>query len=155
LNSTSVEFLKKSIAFVREAPVIGHGTGSIPELFRRSTLGQTGAASIVSVNPHNQILAVAIQIGAVDAAVLLAMWLAHFALFYRAGLLAWIGTVVVIENVVSSLTSSHLFDFVHGWLYVLGVGILGGVTYGDRLMANESVASSRVNSRSKPQGRRD
>jgi O-antigen ligase len=124
-----IEFLKKSIAFVREAPVIGHGTGSIPELFRRSTLGQTGAASIVSVNPHNQILAVAIQIGAVGAAVLLAMWLAHFALFYRAGLLAWIGTLVVVENVVSSLTSSHLFDFVHGWLYVLAVGIIGGTMH--------------------------
>jgi O-antigen ligase len=142
-----IEFLKKSIAFVRGAPVIGHGTGSIPELFRRSTVGQTGATAIVSVNPHNQILAVAIQIGAVGAAVLLAMWLAHFVLFYRAGLLAWIGAVVVVENVVSSFTSSHLFYFVHGWLYVLSVGILGGVTYGDRLLANEPVASSRVNSR--------
>jgi hypothetical protein len=124
-----VEFLKKSIAFVREAPVIGHGTGSIPDLFRRSTVGQTGAAAIASVNPHNQILAVAIQIGALGAALLLAMWLAHFVLFYRAGLMAWIGTVIVVENVVSSLTSSHLFDFVHGWLYVLGVGIIGGMMH--------------------------
>ena len=65
-----IEFLKKSIAFVREAPVIGHGTGSIPDLFRRSTIGQTGAAAVVSVNPHNQILAVAIQLGLVGATVL-------------------------------------------------------------------------------------
>jgi O-antigen ligase len=122
-----VEFLKKSIAFIREASVIGHGTGSIPELFRRSTVGQTGAAAVVSVNPHNQLLAVAIQIGIVGAAVLLAMWLAHFSVFHSTGLIAWIGTVVVVENVVSSLTSSHLFDFVHGWLYVLGVGIIGGM----------------------------
>jgi O-antigen ligase len=127
-----VEFLKKSIAFVGEAPVIGHGTGSIPELFRRSTVGQTGATAVVSVNPHNQILAVAIQIGALGAALLLAMWIAHLVLFYRTGLMAWIGTVVVVENVVSSLTSSHLFDFVHGWLYVLGVGILGGMIQRDR-----------------------
>src|SRR6266566_139450 len=77
-----IEFLKKSIAFVGEAPVIGHGTGSIPELFRRSTVGQTGAAAVVSVNPHNQILAVAIQIGALGAALLLAMWVAHLVLFY-------------------------------------------------------------------------
>ncbi len=138
-----IEFLKKSIAFVREAPVIGHGTGSIPELFRRSTLGQTGAAAIVSVNPHNQILAVAIQIGALGAAVLLAMWLTHFLLFNAADLLAWIGTVVVVENVVSSLTSSHLFDFVHGWLYVLGVGIIGGVMKCDRLLAHELAPSSK------------
>ncbi len=124
-----LEFLKKSMTFAREAPVLGHGTGSIPELFRRSTVGQTGATAVVSVNPHNQILAVAIQIGALGAALLLAMWLAHFVLFYRAGLIAWIGTVVVVENVVSSLTSSHLFDFVHGWLYVLAVGIIGGMMH--------------------------
>jgi O-antigen ligase len=132
------EFLKKSIAFVGEAPVIGHGTGSIPELFRRSTVGQTGATAVVSVNPHNQILAVAIQIGALGAALLLAMWVAHLVLFYRTGLMAWIGTLVVVENVVSSLTSSHLFDFVHGWLYVLGVGILGGMIQRDRSSINET-----------------
>jgi O-antigen ligase len=125
-----IEFIKKSIAFVREAPVIGHGTGSIPDLFRRSTLGQTGAAAVSSVNPHNQILAVAIQLGLVGAAVLLAMWAAHYCLFRASDLTAWIGTVVVVENAVSSLTSSHLFDFVHGWLYALGVGIAGGMTHG-------------------------
>jgi O-antigen ligase len=124
-----IEFVKKSIAFVGEAPVIGHGTGAIPELFRRSAVGQTGAAAGVSVNPHNQILAVAIQLGTMGAAVLLAMWLAHFLLFRTTGWVAWIGTVVVVENVVSSLSSSHLFDFVHGWLYVLGVGVMGGTIY--------------------------
>ena len=124
-----IEFLKKSIAFVREAPVIGHGTGSIPELFHRSAVGQTGAAAGVSVNPHNQILAVAIQLGTLGAAVLSAMWLAHFLLFRSNGWVAWIGTVVVIENVISSLSSSHLFDFVHGWLYVLAVGVMGGMIY--------------------------
>ena len=125
------EFLKKSIAFVREAPVIGHGTGSIPDLFRRSTIGQTGAAAVVSVNPHNQILAVATQLGLVGATVLLGMWLAHYLLFRATDLTAWIGTVVVVENVVSSLSSSHLFDFVHGWLYVLGVGVVGGMARGN------------------------
>ena len=126
-----IEFLKKSIAFVREAPVIGHGTGSIPDLFRRSTIGQTGAAAVVSVNPHNQILAVAIQLGLVGATVLLGMWLAHYLLFRATDLTAWIGTVVVVENVVSSLSSSHLFDFVHGWLYVLAVGVVGGMARGN------------------------
>jgi hypothetical protein len=122
-----IEFLKKSIAFIREAPVIGHGTGSIPEMFRRSVTGQTGVAAVVSVNPHNQIFAIAIQLGFVGAIVLLAMWAAHYFLFRGTNLIAWAGTVVVVQNVVSSLTSSHLFDFVHGWLYVLGVGVLGGM----------------------------
>jgi O-antigen ligase len=62
--------------------------------------------------------------------VLLAMWAAHYCLFRASDLTGWIGTVVVVENAVSSLTSSHLFDFVHGWLYVLGVGIAGGMARG-------------------------
>jgi O-antigen ligase len=121
-----VEFLRKSMTFVRSAPLFGHGTGSITDQFRRSAAGETGAAGLASENPHNQIFAVAIQLGLVGAALLLAMWTAHYLLFCAAGFTAWVGTVVVVENVVSSLTSSHLFDFMHGWLYVFGVGVVGG-----------------------------
>ncbi|MFY9695331.1 MAG: O-antigen ligase family protein [Xanthobacteraceae bacterium] len=122
-----VEFIKKSLRFVAEAPFIGHGTGSIAEMFRRSSIGESGAAAIPTVNPHNQVFAVAIQLGLLGAFLLLAMWLAHYLLFRVPGFAAWIGTVVVVENVVSSLTSSHLFDFMHGWLYVVGVGVAGGM----------------------------
>jgi hypothetical protein len=55
------------------------------------------------------------------------MWIAHYFLFRTAGRIAWIGTVVVVDNVVSSLVHSHLFDFMHGWLYVFGVGVVGGM----------------------------
>lgn len=58
--------------------------------------------------------------------VLLAMWVAHFMLFRSGGMTAWIGTIIVIQNVASSLFNSHLFDFTQGWLYVFGVGIAGG-----------------------------
>jgi O-antigen ligase len=122
-----IEFLRKSMTFVHEAPLIGHGTGSIADLFRRSAIGQTGAAGIATVNPHSQIFGVAIQLGLAGAVVLLAMWIAHYFLFRGAGWTAWVGTVVVVENIVSSLAHSHLFDFVHGWLYVLGVGVVGGM----------------------------
>jgi hypothetical protein len=60
------------------------------------------------------------------------MWIAHYFLFRAAGFTAWIGAIVVVENVVSSLTSSHLFDFMHGWLYVFGVGVVGGMMLRDR-----------------------
>jgi len=49
-------------------------------------------------------------------------------LFRTAGFAAWIGTVVVIENFISSLTSSHLSDFMHGGLYVFAVCVIGGMT---------------------------
>ncbi len=86
-----------------------------------------GAAGVATVNPHSQIFGVAIQLGLAGAAVLLAMWTAHYFLFRTAGWAAWAGTVVVVENVVSSLVHSHLFDFMHGWLYVFGVGVVGGL----------------------------
>jgi O-antigen ligase len=39
---------------------------------------------------------------------------------------------VVVQNVLSSLFNSHLFDFHEGWIYVLGVGIAGGMTLAAR-----------------------
>ena len=122
-----IEFLSKSVTFFREAPLIGHGTGAIADLFRRSAIGQTGAAGVATVNPHSQIFGVAIQLGLAGAAILVAMWIAHYLLFRTAGWTAWVGTVVLVENVVSSLVHSHLFDFTHGWLYVFGVGVAGGM----------------------------
>ncbi len=32
---------------------------------------------------------------------------------------------------IGSLFNSHLFDFTHGWTYVLGVGIAGGTVLKD------------------------
>ena len=122
-----VEFAKKSIAFIREAPIIGHGTGSMPALFTKSAIGQSGAAAAATTNPHNQTFAVAIQLGLIGAGVLWAMWIAHLLLFRGPGLVEWIGFVVVVQNIVGSLFNSHLFDFTQGWVYVLGVGVAGGM----------------------------
>jgi O-antigen ligase len=125
-------FLKESVAIIASAPIIGHGTGSIPEQFRYVTAGQSGAAAVVSVNPHNQTFGVAIQLGVLGAIVLWAMWIAHFFLFRGEGVAAWLGTVVVVENIGSSIAHSHLFDFTHGWLYVFAVGVLGGMVLQER-----------------------
>lgn len=120
-------FWTKSIGFIKSSPLIGHGTGSIRDQFKKSVVGRSGMAAQVAENPHNQILAVGIELGFAGIAVLLTMWLAHLALFRSAGLAAWVGLVVVIQNIVGSQFNSHLFDFTHGWVYVVGVGIAGGV----------------------------
>ena len=122
-----VAFLKESLAIISSAPLIGHGTGSIAEEFRQVTSGKNGAAAVPTVNPHNQTFAVAIQIGLIGAIVLWSMWIGHIRLFRGEGIIAWLGTVVVVENIVSSAVHSHLFDFANGWLYVFGVGVLGGM----------------------------
>ena len=122
-----VAFLKESLAIISSAPLIGHGTGSIAEEFRQVTSGKNGAAAVPTVNPHNQTFAVAIQIGLIGAIVLWSMWIAHIRLFGSEGITTWFGTVIVVENIVSSAVHSHLFDFANGWLYVFGVGVLGGM----------------------------
>jgi O-antigen ligase len=136
-----LEFWKKSIAFIRAAPILGHGTGSMPALFAKSATGQSGAASTATTNPHNQTFAVAIQLGLIGAGVLWAMWIAHLLLFRGSGLVQWIGLIVVVQNVVGSLFNSHLFDFNQGWVYVFGVGVAGGVALKNRAMQKPVVAA--------------
>jgi O-antigen ligase len=121
-----LEFWKKSVQFVAEAPVVGHGTGSIKGLFEQAAVGPAGAATAeVIANPHNQTLNVAVQWGVLGVAVLYAMWFSHLMLFRGDGLMAWIGLMVVVQNFFTSLFNSHIFDFNEGWIYVLGVGIAG------------------------------
>jgi O-antigen ligase len=122
-----LEFYRKSLRFISEAPLFGHGTGSIRGLFEEAAVDQRGAAAEVVSNPHNQTLNVAIQWGAIGIAVLYAMWLVHLMLFRGEGLATWIGLMVVVQNIFTSLFNSHLFDFNEGWVYVLGVGIAGGM----------------------------
>ena len=122
-----LEFWQKSLRFFAEAPVIGHGTGSTRGLFELAAIGQIGAHAEVVGNPHNQTLYVAVQWGAVGVVVLYAMWLVHLLLFRGDGLANWIGLLVVVQNIFTSLFNSHLFDFHEGWMYVLGVGVAGGM----------------------------
>jgi len=123
-----LEFWEKSLRFFTEAPVIGHGTGSTRGLFEAAATGPAGLAQgQVIGNPHNQTLNVAVQWGSVGVVILYAMWLSHFSLFRGEGLAAWIGLMVVLQNMFSSLFNSHLFDFHEGWMYVLGVGVAGGM----------------------------
>jgi O-antigen ligase len=128
-----IEFWKKSIGFIRQSPVIGNGTGSIHSLFERAAVGHTGTAGVAAANPHNQTLAVGIQLGLVGVTVLWAMWIAHLLLFRGNWLAEWIGLVVVVQNIFGSLFNSHLFDFVQGWVYVIGVGVAGGMVLKKRV----------------------
>jgi hypothetical protein len=71
-------------------------------------------------------LVVALQLGLIGTAMLLAMWIAHLALFRGGGQISWIGLAAVVQNMVGSLFNSHLSDFTQGWIYVFAVGVLGG-----------------------------
>jgi O-antigen ligase len=123
-----LEYWKESIDLISKSPIAGYGTGSIPALLTPVLARDTDAAAFATVNPHNQILVVAIQLGLIGTLTLLGMWMVHLRLFRGDGLISWIGSVAVVQNMVGSLFNSHLSDFTQGWIYVFAVGMLGGMT---------------------------
>ena len=102
------------------------------ELFRGVAVGGGGASSVITDQPHNQTFLIAIQVGLVGAALLFAMWISHLLLFRGGGLAAWLGTGIVVQNIVLGLFNSYLFEFTLGWVYVFGVGVLGGMVLRQR-----------------------
>jgi O-antigen ligase len=132
-SGSRLGFWRNSLLVLREAPILGHGTGMIGESFRRHADSNSGSSA---TNPHNQVFAVGIQLGAVGVAALLAMWAAHWWLFLRPGIAAWIGLITVTQNIVGSLFNSHLMDFTQAWIYVFGVGVFGGVVLSRRRDGN-------------------
>lgn len=123
-----LEFWRKSLTFFAEAPIIGHGSGSTRGLFELAATGAADRATAnVIGNPHNQTLNVAVQWGIVGVVLLYAMWLVHLLLFRGDGLANWLGLLVVVQNIFTSLFNSHIFDFHEGWMYVIGVGVAGGM----------------------------
>jgi O-antigen ligase len=126
-SGARLDFWRYSLRIVREAPVIGHGTGTIADEFRRHA---DGPADMTATNPHSQVFTVAIQLGAVGVIILLAMWAAHWLMFTVPGLPAWIGLMVVTQSIISCQFNSHLLDFTQGWLYVFGIGVFGGTVLG-------------------------
>lgn len=120
-----LELWGKSVELIKAAPIIGHGTGAARILLTREAPKQAGSPSIG--NPHNQTLLVMVQWGLLGALVLYSMWITHLLTFRGKGIVAWIGLVAVVQNILSSMFNSHLSDFYQGWLYVIAVGIAAGM----------------------------
>ena len=133
-SGARLSFWKNSLTIIRDAPVIGHGTGSTKTMFAKVT-GVDPVAAGAASNPHNQVFAVAIPLGVAGGLLLIAMWGAHFRLFWASNFAAWIGLIVVVQNIVSSMFNSHLLDFTQGWLYVWGVGVAGGMVLRRRALS--------------------
>ena len=123
-----LEYWRYAVSFFTQAPLKGHGTGSSQGLFERASRDSAWVTGVrVFPNPHNQTLHVAVQWGTIGIVVLYAIWILHLLLFRGDGLANWVGLLVVVQNVFTSLFNSHLFDFHEGWMYVIGVGVAGGI----------------------------
>lgn len=122
-----LEYWRKSIGFLSEKPWAGHGTGSVLQLFQAAAVGHTGTSAEIVANPHNQTLSAAIQWGLLGVLALYGMWTFHLRMFLGCGFIPELGLIVIVQNITGSLFNSHLSDFTEGWMYVLGVAILGGI----------------------------
>jgi len=138
-----LEFWQKSIQLIAGAPVFGHGTGTIRDLFRKLAGEGSGASAAITDQPHNQTFQIAIQLGLVGAALLFGVWISHLFLFRGGGLLAWLGVGMVVQNIVACLFNTFLLEFTLGWIYVFGVGVLGGMIFRRRLSGDPPGDSAR------------
>jgi O-antigen ligase len=122
-----LEYWSHARKFISDAPLIGHGTGSIKTLFEREAAGKTVTDEQIVANPHNQTLYFAIEWGVLGVILLYAMWITHFLMFTETRWISWLGIIVVSQNIFDSLFNSHLSDYVEGWIYVIGVGVAAGM----------------------------
>lgn len=126
-NRQRLAYWEASIDLIKEAPLFGHGTGTIASLFRHYTADGPESDVNRAANPHNQTFAIALQTGLMGVLVLYAMWISHALMFRGPGMAAWSGLVVLAQNVTGSLFNSHISDFTQGWTYVICIGVAGGM----------------------------
>jgi O-antigen ligase len=111
-----LEYYITSVEIIRTHPLIGTGTGSFPAEYSRAVAGRN---MMVTVNPHNEYLMIAVQIGLVGLASLVYLF---FRQWQTAGRLVQplyrdLGRGLVIAFAVGCLFNSLLLDHTEGLLF--------------------------------------
>lgn len=135
-TAARMDFWTKAVGFIRQAPLFGHGTGSIKPLYQNLEATQPSPYGEATPDPHNQIFHVVLQVGLTGGILLLAMWIAHGWMFIGGGvgrgIIGVLGQAIVLQNVIGSLFNSHLITVTQGMLYCLAVGLLGAMVRGNQ-----------------------
>jgi len=126
-TASRLDFWKKASEFVKQSPMIGHGTGSIRPLYQELEATRPSPYGEAVADPHNQLLHVVLQVGLVGGVLLLSMWAAHFSLFTGPSFADTMGLAIVVQNFIGSLFNSHISQVTQGMLYCLAVGMLGSL----------------------------
>lgn len=125
-----LEWYHKSLELVRARPLTGYGVGGLGAEFAQMTKGETGAEGTMTLNPHNEYLLMAVQLGVpgillfVNLLVQIGRNAMRLEPRSRHLLLAWLATFAI-----GSLANSLLIDFTEGHVFVLLSGILLGCGY--------------------------
>lgn len=143
-TASRMDFWRKALDFIGEAPLVGHGAGSTKSLYNSLEAERPSPYGEAVPDPHNQFFAIAIQTGLLGGALLVAMWVAHFAVFLGGGLPQIFGQAIVLQAVLSSLFNSSLSQVTQGTLYCLAIGLLAGLIQSrDQTRAVVGAADSR------------
>ena len=126
-TASRIDFWSKAAEFVKQAPLLGHGTGSIRPLYQSLEATRPSPYGEAVADPHNQFLHITLQVGLIGGTILLAMWVAHFRLLCGRDFASAMGLGIFAMTVVGSLFNSHISQVTQGMLYCLGVGMLGAV----------------------------
>ncbi|WP_398473155.1 O-antigen ligase family protein [Tardiphaga sp.] len=141
-TASRIDFWNKAAQFVKQAPLLGHGTGSIRPLYQSLEATRPSPYGQAVADPHNQFLHTTLQVGLLGGAILLAMWAAHFRLFLGRDFASAMGLGIFAMTFVGSLFNSHISQVTQGMLYCLGVGLLGSVVL-QRYATNSPSPSAR------------
>ncbi len=125
-----LEWYRKSFELIRARPLMGYGAGGLGAEFEEMTRGETGAKGMMTSNPHNEYLLMAVQLG-IPGVLLLANLIVQVGRYgarlrphSRHLLLAWLAIFAI-----GGLANSLLLDFAEGHMFALLSGILLGCGY--------------------------
>ena len=125
-STTSVgmrmEFYRSSLGIIREHPLFGAGTGSFPAAYAATVAGKQMEKT---VNPHNEYLLIAIQIGLVGLACLVYLFHTEWRLAARLEpLYRDLARGLVLVFAIGCLFNSLLLDHTEGLFFAWATGLL-------------------------------
>jgi O-antigen ligase len=117
-----MEFYRSSVNIIREHPLFGAGTGSFPAAYAAAVAGKQMGGT---VNPHNEYLLIATQLGMIGLACLLFLFYTQWRLAARLEpLYRDLARGIVLVFVVGCLFNSLLLDHTEGLLFAWATGLL-------------------------------
>lgn len=115
---------RRALASLAEAPLLGHGTGAIRPPFAADA---RGPLEVRGTGRDAQSLSVAWQWGLAGVVLLAAMWISHIHLVRGRDGIGWVGLTIIVQTCVGSMLGSNVVGVNEGWIYVIGLGVAGGV----------------------------
>jgi len=120
-----LEYYRNSLNILRDHPLSGVGTGGFPKAYADQV---KGTDMLLTQNPHNEYLLIAVQTGLVGLALLLYLFARQFTLAPRLAspLETHLACGLVITMAVGCLFNSFLLDHTEGLFYAWFTGLLYG-----------------------------